>query len=139
MIKTILATCLLINIIAHSNTQEQNKISQHWIVSNKDLSTEIPDIIQSEENHEIEIVRQFNNEQESILLKKAEAIYPDKGQGDEEVWWSSSFDGVRIPYAITTAAVKYYLELSQAFQRGDFSGSSNIKMSRSRMKYGATS
>jgi hypothetical protein len=80
--------------------------------------------------HEVKIVRRFADEREEILLQIAEATYPvesqvrerskrsaETPQANERLWWCSSFDGVRIPFAITKGAVAYYLDVSAEFAR----------------------
>lgn len=65
------------------------------------------------------------------FLIAAEAQPPTNGGA----WWVRTFDGIRIPQAITRDAVVYYLDLSRAFQSGDFSGS--IQQISSRFTYRA--
>jgi hypothetical protein len=78
--------------------------------------------------HEVKIVRRFVDEREERLLQIAEATYPTESKvrerskrpaeaplGNERLWWCSSFDGVRIPFAITKGAVAYYLDVSTEF------------------------
>jgi hypothetical protein len=98
--------------------------------------------------HSIQLTRTFSGQHESALLRKAEAIYPRRDvlentfktahfrlrelPGNEmPVWWTAQFDGVRMPFAITAAAVRYYYDLSHAFVSQDFRGSANIRHSSS--------
>ena len=45
------------------------------------------------------------------------------------------FDGVRIPYAITGDALRYYRDVTLAFRAGDFSRFNNLAMQESSLDY----
>jgi hypothetical protein len=102
-----------------------------WYISARDAKIDLPESSYSEGNYRAEIVRQYKDEKELKLLRTAESTYPkrqrvedagatapfrkpDEPPTGEDLWWVSSFDGVRIPYAITSAAVLYYYEQVRA-------------------------
>lgn len=103
--------------------------------------------------HVLELRRIFADSVEARMLRTAESVVPPRAavlaefMGDDTVrafarsaprlWWGGTFDGVRLPYAITADAVRYYVALSDAFRRADFSGSNGISMSKSRFQYNA--
>ena len=96
--------------------------------------------------------RGFRNSEEERLIRIAEETYPPAeavlsiaetrpgGHGpskQERLWWYGEFDGVRLPYAVTMDAVRYYLALTQAFGRGDTTQTNGIPMKRSNFSYHA--
>ena len=100
----------------------------------------------------MQIFRKFDGAQQEKLLRIAESVYPRKSdvlaagkkrngslsaqdQADKNLWWWNDFDGVRLPYAITTSSVVYYRQKIRGFRSGDFSGSHGIKMIYAHMKY----
>jgi hypothetical protein len=100
--------------------------------------------------HKVKISRHFDNEKEERLLRIAEAAYPrdreirqnsririEQPPGNERLWWCSSFDGVRIPYAITKSAVAYYLEVSEEFGKKNPREPFWTRMSDSSLTYSA--
>lgn len=114
---------------------------------------DVPDETSAEGEYKITIVREYGNPQEAKLIQLAESTYP--GRDDvlaaaqsawvrkavlpaEQLWWYDSFDDVRIPYAVTGDALRYYRDLTLAFRGGDFSGSNNIPMLNSNLDYKAT-
>jgi hypothetical protein len=101
--------------------------------------------------HEVKIVRRFADEKEERLLQIAEATYPvesqvrerskrsaEAPQGNERLWWCSSFDGVRIPFAITKGAVAYYLGVSTEFGKNKPRHHFWTSMMSSRLTYSAS-
>lgn len=123
-----------------------------YFISEPDLALNIIDI---KPPYTMEIKRIADSPQAAQMLKKAEAVYPRREtvlaaaknahfklrqtpDAKESLWWSSAFDGVRIPYALTAGAVVYYQNLMEAFTQNDFSGSANIKMTRASLKYTAS-
>ena len=95
-------------------------------------------------------VRDANEER---LLRIAEETYPppdailamagkDASKQDlrkeKRLWWYGDFDGVRLPYAVTMDAVRYYLALIQAMARGDSSRTGGIPMKRAQFSYTAS-
>jgi hypothetical protein len=101
----------------------------------------------------IEIARTFEDGEQACLIGEAEAVWPERqeildligdetkqqhaGVTDEPLWWFRTFDGVRIPYAITGAALPYYLGVIEAFMAGDFSPAGGIVMKKTTLKYSA--
>jgi len=55
-----------------------------------------------------------------------------------DLWWTEEFDGIRLPYAITGPTVRYYLDLSEAWRNGDFSGSRGLTVEWSSFDYEAS-
>lgn len=102
----------------------------------------------------IEIARSFEDERQACLILEAEAAWPERqeildligdgqkqawaGVTDEPLWWFRTFDGVRIPYAITEACLPYYLGLIEAFMAGDFSQAGGIAMKKAKLEYSAS-
>lgn len=96
--------------------------------------------------------REFRDPAEERLLRIAEETYPPPKAiasiandriyrksllREKWLWWYGDFDGVRLPYAVTTDAVRYYLGLTQALGRGESSKAHVIRMKRSRFSYSA--
>ena len=99
--------------------------------------------------HELTLFRRFANAKEEKILRIAEAVYPsaqalkkdrrvkiEPGNSTRQ-WWCSSFDGVRIPYAITKSAVAYYLDVSETFKSNNPVKPLAPKMISSSLKYSA--
>ena len=100
----------------------------------------------------VSIRRSFRNPEEERLIRIAEETYPppeailaiagsrpgpEALSKEKRLWWYDSFDGVRLPYAVTMDAVRYYLTLSQALARGDTT-ETGIRMKRSEFSYHAS-
>lgn len=100
----------------------------------------------------MQIFRKFDGAQQEKLLRVAEAIYPARAnvlaagkkmrgtlsatdKTTKDLWWWNDFDGVRLPYAITTSAVVYYRQKIREFRGGDFKATRGIKMFSANMKY----
>jgi len=94
--------------------------------------------------------RNFSNIDEERLICIAEETYPplesvlsvadsrrDTLTKEKRLWWYGAFDGVRLPYAVTLDAVRYYLKLTQALGRGDSSQTGGIRMKSSEFSYHA--
>jgi hypothetical protein len=96
--------------------------------------------------------RSFRNLDEERLIRIAEETYPpaeavlaiarsgpryEALSRERRLWWYDTFDGVRIPYAVTMDAVRYYLGLTQALGRGDSTQTAGIPMKRSLFSYSA--
>jgi hypothetical protein len=95
------------------------------------------------EEHTVTTLRAFDSPFEEQLIAAAEQAAPRLPEdsdldGAEPEWWTEEFDGVRIAGAITSDAIAYYTELSEAFRRGDFSGSAGIQMYVSNLTYAAS-
>ncbi len=94
------------------------------------------------------IERIYKNDFEEQLIRKAESLYPDRDSvlavvdsiyhqyiPDSNYWHYSSFDGVLIPYTITSEAINYYTALidtmkiipSEIFITAEFYYRSEIK------------
>jgi hypothetical protein len=115
----------------------------------------VPDQAFEEDGFELEISRSYGKEHEALLIREAEAAHPARqdvialagdaaaqeragiGPGDDP-WWYMTFDGVRIPYAITDDAVVYYTGALEAFRHGDFSPSLGIEMKKAKLAYRAS-
>lgn len=109
--------------------------TQPWFIYEPDLRLEIPQVIQKEGSHTVEIARRFNGQKEDALLRKAEALYPSVDSmvakvasgpfffaqyaplEPEPLWWNSAHSGIRETYVVTARAVRYYYDLSQELRR----------------------
>lgn len=92
--------------------------------------------------------RDFKNPAEEKLLRIAEETYPptkavaalaEDGVGksllkEKRLWWCGSYGAVRVPYAVTMDAVRYYLGLTQAMAKK----SVNPDKNRSKFNYSAS-
>ena len=137
---------LLLFLLATTTTAQHG---QTFIIDDEDLAHPLTfKELNRSGKHEVKIVRRFADEREERLLQIAEATYPaesqvkehskrppEAGQANERLWWCSSFDGVRIPFAITKGAVAYYLDVSTEFgktkARDPFMKSSHLTYSAS--------
>lgn len=152
MKRIIFAAAAFLSLIPFVGADEPAKQDSDYFISEPDLAL---NLVSTRQNYTVEIDRVHSGQQTVALLKKAEALYPKREKVwaasrdahfklsqsldiKEPLWWSSSFDGVRIPYAITAGAVTYYQKLIQDFMKGDFSGSGNIKMTNASLKYTAS-
>lgn len=96
--------------------------------------------------------REFRDPVEERLLRIAEETYPPTKAvllvTDERadrtalsqvkrLWWYGDFDGVRLPYAVTMDAVRYYLGLAQAMGRGETAETRGIPMIQCNFSYSA--
>jgi protocatechuate 3,4-dioxygenase beta subunit len=96
--------------------------------------------------------REFRDPAEERLLRIAEETYPPTKAvlsiaddrldrkallQEKRLWWYGEFDGVRLPYAVTMDAVRYYLSLTQALGRGESSQTHGIRMKASQFSYSA--
>ncbi len=94
--------------------------------------------------------RNYRNAEEEHLVRIAEETYPppeailaiaDRNPGraalanEKRLWWYGEFDGVRLPYAVTMDAIRYYLSLAQSFGRGDSTQTHGIRMKRCEFNY----
>jgi hypothetical protein len=100
---------------------------------------------------EATVNRTFSSPEEERLLRIAEETYPpveavlsildSRKSGDlsqeKRLWWYGDFDGVRLPYAVTMDAVRYYLGLLQAMGRGDSTATRGLRMKRASFSYHA--
>jgi hypothetical protein len=74
-----------------------------------------------------------------VILQDIQPWYPElpPNPNHEALWWYDSFDGVRIPYAITRGSLAYYQGLTEAFRAGDFSAVGNYPLVSSSLEYSA--
>lgn len=96
--------------------------------------------------------RNFRDAEEERLVRIAEETFPPREavlavaesrpgrhaptEGDR-LWWYDEFDGVRLPYAVTLDAVRYYLRMAQAMGRGDSARVGGLRMKRCKFSYSA--
>ena len=98
------------------------------------------------------INRNFGDAEEERLIRIAEETYPpaeailsiaesppgrEALSKEKRLWWYGEFDGVRLPYAVTMDAVRYYLGLTQSLGRGYSTQTHGIRMRRSEFSYHA--
>jgi len=96
--------------------------------------------------------REFRNPEEERMLRIAEEVYPPTKAvlsladrhldrkallQEKRLWWYGEFDGVRLPYAVTMDAVRYYLAITQALARGDHSRTGGFGMKQTDFSYTA--
>jgi hypothetical protein len=115
----------------------------------------LPDSLRYQGAFAAEILRRHTGPHERRLLQIAESAYPRRDSvvqavrsahfklpavpDDSLLWWYSSFDRIRIPYAITQEAVQYYLMKTEAFRRGeDLEVAPSRDMERTSFSYTAT-
>lgn len=72
------------------------------------------------------------------ILPIADSRNRDAVSKQERPWSYGEFDGVRLPYAVTMDAVRYYLALIQALARGDSTQTHGIRMKVASFTYRAT-
>ncbi len=90
----------------------------------------------------------FSDLEEEHLIRIAEETYPpieavlpvagsrpgrEALAKEKRLWWYDTFDGVRLPYAVTMDAVRYYLKLTQTMGNGV--ETSGIRMKASKFTY----
>lgn len=109
----------------------------------KEYETSIYDTIS---NFKRIILRKFSNDEEEELIKIAESIYPRRisirnqktlVNNKDSLWWFNYFDGIKVPYAITGSAVKYYSDLINFYESEDFESAETIKNISAEFKYEA--
>lgn len=96
------------------------------------------------------IHRNFQSSEQERLIRIAEETYPPSDailsiagtrpgkaalSKEAHLWWYDEFDGVRLPYAVTLDAVRYYLGLVQGMGRGDSTQTHGIRMKRCEFSY----
>lgn len=114
-----------------------------------------PDMDEANDQFGILIERTYVNDDEAQLIKEAEETQPVRenvllviGSPNKQeqigvdpeapLWWYATFDGVRIPFAITADALTYYVNVIKAFEAGDFADSDGINMLKAYVKYEAS-
>lgn len=114
----------------------------------------VPDQSWVEGGFRLEIRREYEGDGQAELIRRAEAEQPPTkavlaligdevsqkrvGVGDEPLWWFQTFDGIRIPYAITQEALVYYVQVMEAFGEGDFGPSKGVAMKKATLEYSAS-
>ena len=120
---------LLVSSCLAQTGDQKNLKKVAWIFSEKDFNLKIDEEKIAKGNHKSEISRQASTEPNKLLIKKAEALYPENSDSskngnykpiDEEnpYWSASTFDGIKIASVISTRAIQYYKEISQEFRDG---------------------
>ena len=79
----------------------------------------------------IDVVRDFRTPEEEKLIRTAEITYPLREAisppdwamvqpipARKHLWWLGPDEGLRVPYAITMDALRYYLDRTQRYGRG---------------------
>ena len=89
----------------------------------------------SEEEHLIRIAEETYPPPEAILAIAGSRSSGPALSSEKRLWWYDDFDGVRLPYAVTLDAVRYYLGLLQAMGRGDSAQTNRIRMKRGEFSY----
>ena len=128
--------------------QGLSKIS--WIFSENDFNSEIKDESIKKGKYTVEIVRQFSNENERALIRKAEALYPKESElnpievnpsynpsdEDKPYWSRVSFGGVKVTRIVSTRAILYYQGVSAALRNKQ--KVTEAKMASTDLSYTAT-
>lgn len=131
----------------------QTDVSRYY-VSGRALEVDLPSVSDPGEGSYSVRIRRMCSLGEPDLGRVAESLYPPRDiveaaadvawQGLREIpevsdlWWTEEFDGIRLPYAITGPAVRYYMDLSAAWREGDFSGSRGLTVEWSQLDYEAS-
>lgn len=90
-----------------------------------------------EERRALEAAERADPPRDSVLAAmrhRSQVSFPT----EPRLWWASDPGAVRWPYAITDAAVRYYLAVGSAFRAGDFRETRGLRMSSTRLRYTAT-
>ena len=144
--------CISISLGCDDGASPEAPLTPYYL-SNHDLALELPPFGDAPP-YRATVRRSFGSQDEERLLRIAESTYPNPesilrdlqpwypelppNPENEEIWWFESFDGVRIPYALTRASVAYYLRLTEAFRAGDFDSVGTFPMQSSSIEYTAT-
>lgn len=113
----------------------------------------VADASYSDGRYGVEIVRDYENHQQAKLISLAERTQPSHDAvaaktaseggsspataAGENLWWYTTFDGIRIPYAVTSDALSYYTAVIDSFMAGDFSATNGLTMKKAFLKYEA--
>ena len=141
----LLASCAITEKVKPAPTGE-------WYESSRDRKIDLPEFAYTQGNYTAEIVRHYSDENELRLLRIAESVYPNRERvqaardnarlkdkqepsSGEALWWFSAFDGVRIPYTVTSAAVLYYSDLVQTFRDQKFEITGGTVVTSCSMRY----
>jgi hypothetical protein len=106
------------------------------------VSIDLPQkLIDTAGSFTIEVTRNIGYSQAKRLTLKAESFFPPDSviplyfgpsSTTESRWWFETFDGTRLPYAITGSAIEYYINRIRWFQQ-------NVSyMSSAYFKYNST-
>ena len=118
-----------------------------FFVWEQDLAGRIDEVEDLTPPFIIVVDRDYEDEQQERLLAIAEATYPIHRKSivvppatrprpkERARWWSSSFDGIKIPLAITKSAVDYYVGLVREFELGDFSQTPGVVQRSATLRY----
>lgn len=119
-------------VTAYAQALQTHALSQRntWFVYEADLKIDVPNADEKQGNYSIKIQRSFKDENESAMLRKAEAVYGPQSryidamrqsplQWAEDLpaeiaplWGARSNDNVMECEVITASAVRYYYDLS---------------------------
>lgn len=91
-----------------------------------------------EERRALEAAEHTEPPRDSVLAAMHRYRYRDSVPTAPPLWWARMIDGVRWPYAITDAAVRYYLALGRDFRQGNFREVHGLRISSSSFRYIAT-
>lgn len=99
----------------------------------------------------IEVTREFRTPEEEKFIRIAEVTYPLREAisppdwamlhpipARKHLWWLGPDEGVRVPYAVTMDALRYYIERTQLYGRGTPPYSKPGAMQTSNMSYSAS-
>jgi hypothetical protein len=105
------------------------------------VARRLPRRVRRQKPFEVDVQRRFRTKREAALIQAAESLLPPREQvikehvcNDErpdpavckgvrlrttsDLWWHDTFDRLRIPYAVTASAVRYYLLQSARLAAG---------------------
>jgi len=115
---------------------DKGKPEQRWQyhISQDALALSLPYDKVSQGAFGYTIMRRANSVEEREILRIAEAAYPDSSAvikmaadyprrpspDERDLWWYTTFDDVRIPFALTAGSVDYYIRKMDELQRREF-------------------
>ncbi len=162
---TVIAAACAAGVVAACGPKPGPEVVNAWEEAHQEAYTEpqpgvasqfdTPDRSEAGESFGIEIERTYKGVDEAHLIAVAEGIQPDRNEvltaigppgmqaeagvePDAALWWFATFDGIRIPWAITADALDYYVMVIEAFEKGDFSSSKGITMLKAFLRYEAS-
>ncbi len=115
---------------------------------------EMGNVVEEEGEFHLKILRSYGDDKEGKLLLLAETAQPPRddviaaiqpGAGAQSIgaevgqplWWYASFDGIRVPWAVTSDAIAYYVGVIDSFREGDFGPSAGVAMQKAALTYEA--
>jgi len=141
---------------AQRKENEYKKVE--WEFSDKDFSLNLKEEQIKKGKHTFETSRRFSSKTESLLIKKAESLYPKTAESEsrsptsdkdvykekifsptpeEKPFWSTSyFDGVKIAGVVSLRAISYYQDLTAAYRKNQ--RPTSINMSETSFSYSAS-